>query len=150
MYSLCYAKGNQQTAVRKQRIGKLAWKIEIVKKRCFLLGPSRGYITRTTGQLRIIESLLRWQLDDGEEAESWQFSWALQGRLSRDDAIVELIIEGVHLRDIRWTGRTWARESEESPLLKSFTRKRLWKTLQAGEDLVFAAVLYKMWRFDVC
>jgi hypothetical protein len=30
---------------------------------------------------------------------------------------------------------TGAREAEESPLLKSVTRKRLVKTLQAGEDL---------------
>jgi hypothetical protein len=31
--------------------------------------------------------------------------------------------------------RSWGREAEESPLLKSVTRKRLEKTLQAGEDL---------------
>jgi hypothetical protein len=30
---------------------------------------------------------------------------------------------------------TWASETEESPLLEAVTRKRLVKTLQAGEDL---------------
>jgi hypothetical protein len=34
--------------------------------------------------------------------------------------------------------------SKESPLLASFTRKRLLKTLLAGEDLVFAAVICKV------
>jgi hypothetical protein len=32
-------------------------------------------------------------------------------------------------------GSTWAREAEECPLLTSVTRKRLLKTLQAGEKL---------------
>jgi hypothetical protein len=31
--------------------------------------------------------------------------------------------------------RTWAREPEESPLLKVVARERLLKTLKAGEDL---------------
>jgi hypothetical protein len=45
--------------------------------------------------------------------------------------------------------RTWAREAEESSLLKSVTRKILVKTLQAGEDLVFAAVICKVWRLEM-
>jgi hypothetical protein len=38
------------------------------------------------------------------------------------------------------------RQAQESPLLKSVTRKCLVKTLQAGEDLVFAAVVCTVWR----
>jgi hypothetical protein len=34
-------------------------------------------------------------------------------------------------------------EAEESPLLRSVTTKRLLKALQAGEDLMFTAVIYK-------
>jgi hypothetical protein len=37
-------------------------------------------------------------------------------------------------------------EAEESSLLEAVARKRLVKTLQAGEDLVFAAVICKLWR----
>jgi hypothetical protein len=37
-------------------------------------------------------------------------------------------------------------EAEESPLLQAVSRKRLVKTLQAGEDLVFVAVICKVWR----
>jgi hypothetical protein len=37
-------------------------------------------------------------------------------------------------------------EAEESPLLEAVTRKRLVKTLQAGEDLVFAVVVCEVWR----
>jgi hypothetical protein len=40
----------------------------------------------------------------------------------------------VQLWDIRRTVTTVSTETEESPLLKSVTRKRLVKTLQAGED----------------
>jgi hypothetical protein len=35
-------------------------------------------------------------------------------------------------------------EAEESALLEAVTRKRPLKTLQAGEDLVFAAVICKV------
>jgi hypothetical protein len=35
------------------------------------------------------------------------------------------------------------REAEESPLLEAVARQRLKKTLQAGEDLVFEAVICK-------
>jgi hypothetical protein len=49
------------------------------------------------------------------------------------------------LRDILRTGRTLAWEAEESPLLRSVTRKRL-LTLRAGENLVFAAVICKVCR----
>jgi hypothetical protein len=40
-------------------------------------------------------------------------------------------------------------EAEESPLLEAVTRKRLLKTLQAGKDLVFAAVICNVWRLAV-
>jgi hypothetical protein len=40
-------------------------------------------------------------------------------------------------------------EAEESPLLEAVTRKRLVKTQQAGEDLVFATVICKLWRLAV-
>jgi hypothetical protein len=40
-------------------------------------------------------------------------------------------------------------EAEESPLLEAVTRKRLVKTLQSGEDLVFAAVICKKWRSEM-
>jgi hypothetical protein len=36
-------------------------------------------------------------------------------------------------------------EAEESPMLEAVARKRLVKTLQAGEDLVFVAVICKVW-----
>jgi hypothetical protein len=37
-------------------------------------------------------------------------------------------------------------EAEKSPLSETVTRKRLVKTLQAGEGLVFTAVISKVWR----
>jgi hypothetical protein len=37
-------------------------------------------------------------------------------------------------------------KAEESPLLDAVTRKRLLKTLQAGDNLVFGAVICKAWR----
>jgi hypothetical protein len=37
-------------------------------------------------------------------------------------------------------------EAEESPLLEAVTGKRLVKTLQTGEEVVFAAVICKVWR----
>jgi hypothetical protein len=40
-------------------------------------------------------------------------------------------------------------EAKESPLLEAVTRKRLVKTLQAGEDLVLAAVICEVWRLAV-
>jgi hypothetical protein len=40
-------------------------------------------------------------------------------------------------------------ESEQFPLLTTVTRKRLVKTLQAGEDLVLAAVVCKIWRLPM-
>jgi hypothetical protein len=41
------------------------------------------------------------------------------------------------------------REAEESPLLEAVARERLLKTLQAGEHLVSAAVICKVWRLAV-
>jgi hypothetical protein len=58
-------------------------------------------------------------------------------------------IERVQLRDIAWKGRTWVREAEESPLLKIVAREWLLETMKAGEPLVFAAVIYKVWRWAV-
>jgi hypothetical protein len=40
-------------------------------------------------------------------------------------------------------------EAEESPMLEAVARKRRVKTLQAGEDLVFAAVICKVWRLQM-
>jgi hypothetical protein len=65
--------------------------------------------------------------------EGWQLSPALQGRLRRYGAIVELT--RVQLRDIRRTVTTWTREAEESPLLEVVARVRLLETLQAGKIL---------------
>jgi hypothetical protein len=58
-------------------------------------------------------------------------------------------IERVQLWDIRRTGRTWVRGAEESPLLEAVARERLLNILQAGKDLVFAAVICKVWRSAV-
>jgi hypothetical protein len=44
---------------------------------------------------------------------------------------------------------TWAREAEESLLLEAVARERLVKTMQAGEDLVFAAVICKVWKLAI-
>jgi hypothetical protein len=55
-------------------------------------------------------------------------------------------MERVQVQDIRRTERTCAEEAEESPLLTSITRKRLLKTLWTGDDLVFAAVICKVWK----
>jgi hypothetical protein len=41
------------------------------------------------------------------------------------------------------------REAEASPLLEAVTRDRLLKTLQVGDDLVFAAVICIAWRLAV-
>jgi hypothetical protein len=40
-------------------------------------------------------------------------------------------------------------EAEESPLLTSVIRKRLLKTMRAGEDLLFAVAICKLWRLAV-
>jgi hypothetical protein len=37
-------------------------------------------------------------------------------------------------------------KAEESPVLEVVTKERLVNTLQAGEDLVFAAVICKLWK----
>jgi hypothetical protein len=54
--------------------------------------------------------------------------------------------EWVQLRDIRRTVTTWEREAEEYPLLEAAARKRLMKSWRAAEDLVFRAVICKVWR----
>jgi hypothetical protein len=64
-----------------------------------------------------------------QSVEFWQFSWALQGRLRRDGAIVQLT--RVQLRDIRRAVTTWAREAEKSPQLEAVTRERQFKKQQA-------------------
>jgi hypothetical protein len=89
-----------------------------------------------------------WSAPRSYKDDNWgnTVSWALQGRLTWDGDNVELIIVRFQLRDIRCTGRTWAREAEESPLLEAVVRERLLKTLKSGEGLVFAAVVCKVWR----
>jgi hypothetical protein len=64
-----------------------------------------------------------------ELKELWQpvGSWAREGRLRRDGAIVELTSSA----QVAVT-RTWASEDEESPLLEAVARERLVKTQQAG------------------
>jgi hypothetical protein len=52
----------------------------------------------------------------------------------------------VQLREVDEPAIVWTREAEKSSLLKAVAWERLVKTLQAGEDLVFAAVIYKVWR----
>jgi hypothetical protein len=37
-------------------------------------------------------------------------------------------------------------EAEESPMLEAVAKKRLVKTFQAGEDLMFEAVICIVWR----
>jgi hypothetical protein len=41
------------------------------------------------------------------------------------------------------------REPEESQLLEAFAREQLLKTLQAGKDLMSAAVICKVWQLVV-
>jgi hypothetical protein len=36
-------------------------------------------------------------------------------------------------------------EAEQSPLLDAISRERLVQTMQVGEDLMFAAVICKVW-----
>jgi hypothetical protein len=55
-------------------------------------------------------------------------SRALQGRLRKDGAIVELSL--VELRVQLWNVNQQATEAEGSPLLRFITRKHLVKTLQ--------------------
>jgi hypothetical protein len=42
-----------------------------------------------------------------------------------------------------------SREAEESPMIGAVARKRVVKTLQAREDLVFGAVICKVWRMQI-
>jgi hypothetical protein len=44
------------------------------------LGPPRGYVARTRGRLR-------------SSVGGWQLSLALQGRLRRDEAVVQLTVD---------------------------------------------------------
>jgi hypothetical protein len=55
-------------------------------------------------------------------------------------------IEIVHLRNIRRTVAKSGWKVEEYPLLEVVARELLLKTLRAGEDLVFAAVICEVWR----
>jgi hypothetical protein len=45
--------------------------------------------------------------------------------------------------------RTWARETEESPLFEAVSRERLLKTMQSGEGLACAVVICELWRLAV-
>jgi hypothetical protein len=68
-------------------------------------------------------------------------TWSVLRVYKRDD-----ICSSVQLREGNQAAKAWALEAEESPLLETVSRERLVKTLQVGEDLVFSAVIYKMWR----
>jgi hypothetical protein len=71
------------------------------------------------------------------DAQPWRYSWK---RGFSVWSVLRWYKQGARLEFSRvlyrslWK-RTWEREAEESPLLKSVTTKRLVKTLQAGEDL---------------
>jgi hypothetical protein len=45
--------------------------------------------------------------------------------------------------------RTWAREAEESPLLKAVARERLVNTRQTRKCLADVVVIYKVWRLTI-
>jgi hypothetical protein len=45
--------------------------------------------------------------------------------------------------------RTWAREAEETPLLKAFARECLIKTERAVKYLAYAVVIFKVWRLAI-
>jgi hypothetical protein len=47
------------------------------------------------------------------------------------------------------SGMTWARETQESPLLEVVARERLVKTQQAGKFLADAVVICELWRLTV-
>jgi hypothetical protein len=88
-------------------------------------------------------------LSNGSEEtplQQWSYCWKRCFLFGLCKVVIKKIIEKVKLRDIRRTRRTWVREHKESPLLTSVTRKRLLKTLLSGEDLVFAAMICKVWR----
>jgi hypothetical protein len=71
--------------------------------------------------------------------------WPTRGYITRTSGRLRET-EGVQLWDFCRTERISAGEAEESSLLTSVTSKRLLNTLRAGEDLVFATVIYKVWR----
>jgi hypothetical protein len=62
-------------------------------------------------------------------------SRALQGRLRRDRAIVELTVAKSSVEGYSPDSNNVSTETEESPLLEAVTRERLLETQQAGEDL---------------
>jgi hypothetical protein len=53
---------------------------------------------------------------------------------------------GIAIVTIRYQETSSENTAEEYPLLEAVTRKRLVKTLQAGKDLEFAAVIFKVWK----
>jgi hypothetical protein len=96
----------------KQRISKHAsTAMELLLETVFLLGPCEFVIKRSGAN---------------------EFSWALQGRLRRNAAIV-------HIWQELCTGgcdkRTCAREVEESLLLEAVAKERLLETLQARGEI---------------
>jgi hypothetical protein len=70
-----------------------------------------------------------------------QFSWALQGMLRRDSAVVVSRQLRVEFCTGGCEDRTWVLEAEESPMSVAIAREWLVKTLQVGEDLACSDLL---------
>jgi hypothetical protein len=78
----------------------------------------------------------------------WQFSWALQGRLRRDGAVIELTVHNSSVR-AAVAKRTWAPETEESQVVEAVARERLVKTYKAGKGLAGAVMICKVRRLAI-
>jgi hypothetical protein len=159
--------------IYKQRLGKHVPtetnRHAKIEENRFLLGPPQGYIARTPWPVECSDvkqlvsewesSVVSWMsVCEGQTGrlvwngrqpgiqlvEGWQLGRALQERLRRDGAIVELT--GVQAWDIRRTVPTWTQEAEEPPLLEAVARDRLLRTKQAGKYLSGAVVICKVWR----
>jgi hypothetical protein len=92
---------------------------------CFLFGPPRGYITRTPDRLRRLRKL---RIGYG---------------------IPELMVGSWDLREFFTSGcdkRTWAREAEESSLLKPLPVNGWLKHSRLEKGVASAVLISKVWR----
>jgi hypothetical protein len=108
---------------------------------CFLFGPCEVVINKSSAENS--------QSSSGVPSEGLVESWALQGRLRRDGAIVELTVAKSWVSGCSPGSIDVSTEPEESPLLEAVARERCWRHSMLEEGLTGAVVIYKMWGLAI-